>query len=301
METVHKTVLLKETIDSLDLQKRDIIVDATLNAGGHSLEVLKRMKKDVTIIGLDADSDAFERAHKTLDPQKGNVVYVETNFRDLKSAVLNTGVKFVNRFIFDLGLSSDQLERSGRGFSFMRDEPLLMTFAKHPSKDALTAKDVVNGFSQENLAAIIKGFGEEQFSGRIARVIVEAREKKPIETSRELAEIVKSAVPARFRNGKIHPATKTFQAIRMAVNAELETLESALKDAFEILAVGGRISVITFHSGEDRVVKKLFKYLKDEGKAKLVVKKPIVPSKEEVKENPRARSAKLRVIEKVRE
>ncbi|HYC34536.1 MAG TPA: 16S rRNA (cytosine(1402)-N(4))-methyltransferase RsmH, partial [Candidatus Paceibacterota bacterium] len=244
---------------------------------------------------------AFERAHKTLDPQKGNVVYVETNFRDLKSAVLNTGVKFVNRFIFDLGLSSDQLERSGRGFSFMRDEPLLMTFAKHPSKDALTAKDVVNGFSQENLAAIIKGFGEEQFSGRIARVIVEAREKKPIETSRELAEIVKSAVPARFRNGKIHPATKTFQAIRMAVNAELETLESALKDAFEILAVGGRISVITFHSGEDRVVKKLFKYLKDEGKAKLVVKKPIVPSKEEVKENPRARSAKLRVIEKVRE
>lgn len=299
MKTVHKTVLLKETIDSLDLHKGDIVVDATLNAGGHSLEVLKRLGTDVTILGLDADSDAFKRAHETLDPMNGNVAYIESNFRKLKSAILNAGVKEVNRFIFDLGLSSDQLENSGRGFSFQRNEPLLMTFEKTPSKDALTARDVVNDFSQENLAAIIKGFGEEQFSGRIARVIVEAREEKPIETSSQLAEIIKSAVPARFKNGKIHPATKTFQAIRMAVNSELETLETALKDAFEILALDGRISVITFHSGEDRVVKRYFKYLKDEGQGELIVKKPILPTKEETIGNPRARSAKLRVIRKI--
>lgn len=298
METVHKTVLLKETIDSLDLRSGDIVVDATLNAGGHTKEILKRMGDLVTVIGLDADSDALLRAKAVLEPMNGKVAYIESNFRDLKQAIMRGGHLTADKFIFDLGLSSDQLETSRRGFSFRKDEPLLMTFSKHPGEHDLTARDVVNDFSQENLTAIIKGFGEEQFSGRIARNIVEARKIKPIETSMQLAEIISASVPARFRKGKIHPATKTFQAIRMAVNAELETLEKALKDAFEILAPGGRITVITFHSGEDRIVKHLFKYFKDNKEGLLVVKKPLTPSREELHANPRSRSAKLRVIEK---
>lgn len=298
MDTVHKTVLLKETVDYLNLEKGDVVVDATLNAGGHSLEVLKRMNGEVTLIGIDADKDALDRAKTTLSKVEGNVIYIESNFKDLKKVLIDSGNGQVNKFIFDLGLSSDQLETSGRGFSFKRDEPLLMTFAKNPKENELTAYDVVNDFSQENLATIIKGFGEEQFSGRIARTIVEARELGPIKSSGQLAEIISSAVPARFRKGKIHPATKTFQAIRIAVNAEYENLEKALEDAFELLAPKGRISVITFHSGEDRIVKKIFKEFQNTKKGKLILKKPITASLDEVKENPRSRSAKLRVIEK---
>jgi len=298
MDTVHKTVLLKETIDHLNLEKGDVVVDATLNAGGHSLEVLKRTNGDATVIGIDADKDALDRAKTTLDKVKGKVIYIESNFKDLKKVLIDSGNSKINKFIFDLGLSSDQLETSGRGFSFKRDEPLLMTFAKNPKKNELTAYDVVNDFSQENLATIIKGFGEEQFSGRIARTIVEARELGPIKSSGQLAEIISSAVPARFRKGKIHPATKTFQAIRIAVNNEYENLEMALKDAFELLVSKGRMSVITFHSGEDRIVKNIFKEFQNTKRGKLIFKKPVTASLEELKDNPRSRSAKLRVIEK---
>lgn len=297
MPTVHKTVLLKETVDCLNLKQGDRVVDATLNAGGHTREILSRLKDKVTVIGIDADEDALQRAKETLH-KFSNVVFVLSNFREMKRVLGEVGVQSVDKFVFDLGLSSDQLETSGRGFSFKKDEPLLMTFSKHPTKDELTAYDVVNNFKEENLKAIIKGFGEESFSGRIARAIVEAREIAPITSSKQLAEVVWQVVPAFYRRGKTHPATKTFQAIRMTVNNELETLEQTLKDAFSLLSKGGRIAVITFHSLEDRIVKNIFKEFAVEGIGTLPFKKPIVPTEEEIKENPRSRSSKLRVIEK---
>ncbi len=298
MKTVHKTVLLHETIDGLNISSGDVVVDATFNAAGHTKEVIRRHKDKVTIYGIDADADALIRAEFSLQGLEANVTYILSNFKNLKTVLKEKGVTEVDKFIFDLGLSSDQLETSGRGFTFRKDEPLLMTFSKHPTKDELTAEYVVNEFEEENLFSIIKGFGEEKFARRIASAIVLAREEKRIMTSKELADIVSGAVPTFYRKGKIHPATKTFQAIRMAVNNELEVLETTLKDAFEILHLGGRIAVITFHSLEDRVVKRLFRTLKDEGKAELINKKPIVPTREELLANPRSRSAKLRIIEK---
>lgn len=300
METVHKTVLLNETIDLLLIQKGDVVVDATVNAGGHSSEVARRFKNEVTILGIDADPDALLRAKKTMSKYKATpFIGILSNFRDFKKVVLEAHAPHVDKVIFDLGLSSDQLEVSERGFSFKREEPLLMTFSKNPKKEDLTAYDVVNNFKRENLEAIIRGFGEENFAGRIARAIDEARQKKPIENSKELGEIIKAVVPSFYRVGKIHPATKTFQAIRMTVNDELGALEEGLSGAYEILSVGGRIAVITFHSLEDRAVKNFFRDRVKDGSGKLINKKPIISGLGELKVNTRARSAKLRVIEKV--
>ena len=288
METVHKTVLLNETIDLLLIQKGDVVVDATVNAGGHSSEVARRFKNEVTILGIDADPDALLRAKKTMSKYKATpFIGILSNFRDFKKVVLEAHAPHVDKVIFDLGLSSDQLEVSERGFSFKREEPLLMTFSKNPKKEDLTAYDVVNNFKREN------------FAGRIARAIDEARQKKPIENSKELGEIIKAVVPSFYRVGKIHPATKTFQAIRMTVNDELGALEEGLSGAYEILSVGGRIAVITFHSLEDRAVKNFFRDRVKEGSGKLINKKPIISGLGELKVNTRARSAKLRVIEKV--
>lgn len=297
MTTVHKTVLLKETIDVLDLKPHDVVVDATLNAGGHTKEVLTQEPKAM-VFGFDADEEAISRAKQTLRefPQ---VSFILSNFKHIKHELEERKVKEVDKFIFDLGLSSDQLETSGRGFSFKRDEPLLMTFSKNPKEDELTATDVVNSFSKESLFAIIKGFGEERFTTRIVNAILETREKTPITTSKQLADIIYNAVPAVARRAKTHPATKTFQAIRIAVNAELDVLKQSLVDAFTLLKAGGRIAVITFHSLEDRIVKHYFKELKEASQAILITKKPIISTEEELKANPRARSAKLRVIEKI--
>lgn len=300
MNTVHKTVLLKETIDSLNIEEGDIVVDATLNAGGHSAEVVKRLNDKVKIIGIDADSDAIARAKKVLEPLKANVSYINSNFRDIKKSLEKIGIKKVNKFIFDLGLSSDQLEVSGRGFSFKTDEPLLMTFSKTPSKGEITAFDVVNDFEEDNLASIIRGFGEEGFAKRIASAIVTARKIKPIKTSKELSEIIHNSVPAWYRKGKVNPSTKTFQAIRIAVNSELDTLKKAIHDSFLLLEKKGRMAIISFHSLEDRIVKTIFRSLKEEGKAKLINKKPIIPTDTEIKNNKRSRSAKLRIIEKIK-
>jgi 16S rRNA (cytosine1402-N4)-methyltransferase len=298
MKTVHKTVLLKETIDLLDIAKGDIVVDATLNAAGHSIEAYKR-QPDIHIIGIDADPDAIERAkHRFEDYKDAKFDFVNENFRNIERIVHNLGLKSIDRVIFDLGLSSDQLDTSGRGFSFKRDEPLQMSFKRDIDESDITASYVVNDFAVENLETIIKGFGEEEFAWKIAKAIEKARDVKRIEGTRELADIIKSAVPAWYRLRKIHPATKTFQAIRMTVNDELGALENGLFGAWEVLRQGGRIAVISFHSIEDRVVKQFFKEKAFKGEAVLITKKPIIANEEEINENPRSRSAKLRVIEK---
>lgn len=296
---IHKSVLLQESIQGLEVKPGEIFLDATLGAGGHSLSVAEETKNKVTIVGIDADKKALELAGEKIKKTGATFYGWSGNFRNLDQALDKNKIGLVDRVLFDFGLSSDQLDLSGRGFSFRFDEPLLMTLKDNPTSDDLTARDVVNGFEQKNLEDIIRGFGEENFAGRIARVIVERRQEKPIETTFELAEIITEAIPARFRKGKIHPATKTFQAIRMAVNGELDAIEEGLKKAFERLNKGGRIAAISFHSLEDRIVKRFFKKLEKEGVGKILTKKPIVPGRTEEKENPRSRSAKLRIIEKI--
>jgi len=308
MKTVHTSVLLKESIEGLNLNKKDslVVVDGTFGGGGHSSEILKTYP-NVKIIGIDQDKSAWDKAKDKFVGLEDRITFVNGNFRDignilssilkkLKVAKEGTGVDGV---LLDLGLSSDQLENSGRGFTFMKDEPLLMTMKANPSSEDLTAQDIVNNWSEENIANIIYGYGEERFSRRIARGIVEARKAKEIKTTFELVEIIKNAVPKKFQKGKINPATKTFQALRMAVNDELNTLESGLSGGFDILKSGGRLSVISFHSLEDRIVKNFYKKKVVEGKAKLINKKIITAGSEELKTNNRSRSAKLRIIEKI--
>jgi 16S rRNA (cytosine1402-N4)-methyltransferase len=292
---VHKSVLLNEVIDGLDIRDGDVIVDCTLNGGGHSGAILKKYGSRVRVIGIDADAEAIERAKQNIG-EKENFTAVQENFRNLDSAIASVGVEKADKFLFDLGLSSDQLESSGRGFSFKRDEPLTMTFASSDD-NALSAAQIVNEWSEETLSTIISGYGEETFSKKIAKAIVSARGEQKINTTNELVEIIKSATPIWYHKRKTHPATKTFQALRIAVNDEVSALEEGLEKSFNHLKEGGRIAVISFHSIEDRVVKKFFKKISEEGRAKLVTKKPIVPTREEALENPRARSSKLRIIE----
>ncbi len=287
-ESVHKTVLLNETIDGLNLRDDSIVLDATFGGGGHSKEILKRYPK-VKIIALDQDESVFENFK---DPR---IIFVNENFRNLDKAL--DGQK-INGVIFDLGLSSDQLENSGRGFSFMKDEPLLMTMKANPSPEDTTALDIVNSWDEKNLADIIYGYGEERFSRRIAKGMREARKRGEIKSTRELVKIIEESVPMAYRRGKLHFATRTFQALRIAVNDELGALKEGLEKGFEALKDGGRMSVISFHSLEDRVVKNFYREKAKEKKAILINKKPIVPGEEETRENPRARSAKLRVLEK---
>ncbi len=306
MNSVHKTVLLKETIDGLNLSDTGVVVDATFGGGGHSREICERYPK-VKIIALDQDKSAWEKAKSKFSAKGGSasgwedcdISFANKNFRNLDEVLKKEKIESVDGIVFDLGLSSDQLENSGRGFSFMKDEPLLMTMKENPSPEDLTAIDVVNTWGEENLANIIYGFGEERFSRRIAKAIVDARKKKKIETTTELVEIIGGAVPAKYKNGKIHFATKTFQAIRIAVNDELGALSEGLEKGFNVLKKGGRMSVISFHSLEDRIVKRFFKTKVNEGVGKLINKKVILASTEEIKNNPRARSAKLRILEKI--
>jgi len=313
-ESVHKTVLLNETIDGLLAPQKAgneklVVLDATFGGGGHSKEILKRFPK-AKIIALDQDKTAWR-------DNDDRISFHNVNFRDLdkvqptpnpfqrKGKVLPFGkdLGWADGVMFDLGLSSDQLENSGRGFSFMKDEPLLMTMKENPRSEDLTAMDVVNEWGEKNLADIIYGYGEERFSRRIAKAIVDARQKKKIITTFDLVKIIEESVPAGYRKGKlpkkIHCATKTFQAIRIAVNDELNALKEGLEKGFSVLKSGGRMSVISFHSLEDRIVKNFYREKKDKKEAELINKKPILASREEVKENPRSRSAKLRVLEKI--
>jgi 16S rRNA (cytosine1402-N4)-methyltransferase len=289
MESVHKTVLLNETIEGLNLGEKSLILDCTFGGGGHSKEILKRYPK-ARIIALDQDKNALKNF------SDDRISLKNINFRNLDEALEK---QKVNGIIFDLGLSSDQLENSGRGFSFMKDEPLLMTMKENPSPEDLTARDIVNNWSEKSLADIIYGYGEERFSRRIAKGIVEARKKEKIETTRDLVKVIEGSVPSQYKRGRLHFATKTFQALRIAVNDELGTLKIGLEKGFEVLNKGGRMAVISFHSLEDRIVKRFYKEKQKEGKAILINKKPITAKEAEIKNNARSRSAKLRILEKI--
>lgn len=292
--SVHKTVLLNETIEGLNLSKGSVVLDATFGGGGHSSEICRRYE-GIKIIALDQDESAFKKAEHKFKDLKCNLVLINSNFRDMEKVVDTP----LDGIIFDLGLSSDQLENSGRGFSFLRDEPLLMTMKEKPEPVDTTAGDIVNTWEEENLANIFYGYGEERFSKKIAKAIVEKRKEKEIKTTVDLVNIIKEAVPGPYRRGKIHFATRTFQALRIAVNDELQSLTAGLEKGFSMLKGGGRMAVISFHSLEDRIVKRFFKEKVLEKKALLINKKPTTASEEELKINNRARSAKLRILEKI--
>lgn len=302
MEFVHKSVLFDEAIKALDLNENKIIVDGTAGGGGHSGEIAKRAKR---VISIDQDPDAIAVLNERLG-DKENVTIVHDNYSNIKNIISNLNIEKIDGLLLDLGVSSFQLDTAERGFSFHKDAPLDMRM----SKSGLSAYDVVNNYDERQLADIIYRYGEEKFPRRIAANIVKARAKKPIETTFELVDIIKSSMPQKAMRDA-HPARRTFQAIRIEVNAELDVLKSTLEDAFDILAPGGRIAIITFHSLEDRIVKEQFaKWCQGctcpkEFPVCVCGKKPkgktfksISPSKEELEENPRARSSRLRIFEK---
>lgn len=302
MEFVHKSVLFDEAIKALDLNENKIIVDGTAGGGGHSGEIAKTAKR---VISIDQDPDAIAVLNERLGDKK-NVTIVHDNYSNIKNIISNLDIDKIDGLLLDLGVSSFQLDTAERGFSFHKDAPLDMRM----SKSGLSAYDVVNNYDERQLADIIYRYGEEKFSRRIAANIVKARAEKPIETTFELVDIIKSSMPQKAMRDA-HPARRTFQAIRIEVNAELDVLKSTLEDAFDILAPGGRIAIITFHSLEDRIVKEQFaKWCQGctcpkEFPVCVCGKKPkgktfksISPSKEELEENPRARSSRLRIFEK---
>ena len=294
----HKTVLLQKSIDGLEIKGGDIFVDGTLGGGGHSEEVLKRFAGKVTVIGIDLDSEALARSKTRLEDQGFKVTFLQGNFRNIDTILNSAGFQKVDKILLDIGLSSNQFEDSGRGFSFQKDEPLIMSFKKELEKQDLTTGEIVNRWDEENLEAILEGYGEEQFAWRIARAIVSKRALKPIQTTFELSDIILGATPKFYHHRKIHPATKTFQALRIAVNDEIRALKEGVQKSFEMLNPSGRLAVISFHSLEDRVVKQFFNEYEKSGVGKKISKKPIVASKEETIDNPRSRSAKLRIISK---
>ena len=283
-QSMHKPVLLKESIEGLDLKPGEAFLDATYGKGGHSREVLRRYPT-VRLIAIDQDPAAAEAMAGRPESK-----VITTNFRDLDQVVNEK----VDAILFDLGFSSDQLEGGVLGLSFLRDEPLDMRLGKQGP----TAADILNSWDEHAIELILRGFGEEKFSRKIAKEIVSRREVKPFQNTFDLGEAVLAVKPKSWRD-KIHPATKTFQALRIATNEELTALEIGLVKGFETLRAGGRLAVISFHSLEDRIVKNFFRDKVKEGKAIKITNKPIIPSTEEVKENPRSRSAKLRVIEKI--
>lgn len=299
MQSIHKTVLLNETIDGLNLPQGAVVVDGTFGGGGHSVLVCTKFP-NTKIIALDKDKSAWSKAEDKFKGLTCTLDFHNENFRDLDTVLKEVAIESVDGIILDLGLSSDQLDNSQRGFSFLRDEPLLMTMKENPNEEDLTVKDIVNTWGEENLANIIYGYGGEKFSRRIAKNIVDERQKKEITTTFELVKIIEESVPFFYKKGKIHCATKTFQALRIAVNDELGALSDGLEKGFTHLKKGGRMAVISFHSLEDRIVKNYFKEKEKEGYGKLINKKPIIPSAIEVKENSRSRSAKLRIIEKIK-
>lgn len=293
---MHKTVLLKESIDALNLKPGGLFVDGTFGGGGHTAEVFDRFGKNISVIAFDLDSDAIERGKERFKNFENNISFFQENFKNLDRVLVD---KKVDGILLDLGYSSDQLEFSNRGISFLRDEPLKMTLKKDISPTEFDASDIVNSWDEEDIANVIYAYGEERFARRIARDIVLSREKSPIKTTTDLVNIISNAVPAFYKNGKIHPATKTFQALRIAVNDELGNLKTVLEKGFDVLASDGRMAVISFHSLEDRIVKNFFRDRDKEGVGELINKKPITPTSEEIRENPRSRSAKLRVIKKI--
>jgi len=332
VDNIHKSVLLKESIDGLDIHEGDIYLDGTLGSGGHAIYALEKAHGNIIIIGLDKDKEALARSRNNFaknnledsnsrewlekkereNNSKNKIFLKQASYADLDKVLDELSIKKVNKIMLDLGISSDQFETSGRGFTFKKDEPLLMTFERDVKPDDLTAQYIVNKWQESSIADIIYGYGEEKYARRIAKAIVSYRKKKTIETTNELVEIINQAVPAFYKIGRIHPATRTFQALRIAVNDELNTLKEGLKKGYDRLEKGGRMAVISFHSLEDRIVKNFYKEKaehKDLDKestiskgetspAKILTKKPITASEEEERNNPRSRSAKLRILEK---
>ncbi|MEI7891404.1 MAG: 16S rRNA (cytosine(1402)-N(4))-methyltransferase RsmH [bacterium] len=326
MQSVHKTVLLKEAVEALHLKPGMIVVDATLGGGGHSLEVLKKIGPNGKLVAFDQDLDAIARFEMKISAIGGpafgwkvgrvlsdeNIKLFHDNYATLKDRLTLIGISHVDAILADLGISSDQLADKKRGISFQGDSPLDM---RMDMTQGITAADVVNTYSQQDLVRILKEFGDEQFANSIAKNIVAQRISKPFERTEQLVELIEKSVSGEYKRKKLHFATKTFQALRIEVNQELKTLQEFLLQAIEVLRTGGRLAVITFHSGEDVVVKYTLREnargcicppefpvcrCNEAAKIKLITRKAILPSDEEISENPRARSAKLRVCEKIK-
>jgi len=309
MEFKHISVLLDEVLEGLDIKQNGIYVDCTLGGAGHSKEILKRLNSEGRLIGIDQDSDALKAASEKLK-DFNNVTYVHNNFTNITNILDELNVEAVDGILMDLGVSSYQLDTDERGFSYMKDASLDMRMNR---EDQFSAYDIVNGYSEEDLYRIIREYGEERFAKRIAQFIVDRRKNNPIKTTLELVDIIKAAIPAKARREGPHPAKRTFQAIRIEVNKELEILDKAIEGAVRKLKKGGRLNIITFHSLEDRIVKNKFKELENpctcpkefpicicgkRSEIKIISRKPIEPSSEEVTNNPRSRSAKLRIAER---
>ncbi len=292
----HIPVMLGEVIDYLNLAPGKIIVDATIGTGGHSKAIAERIIPGGRLIGIDRDEDSLAIARERLVDFGSTCEFVHGSFSDIDKILEDFNIKKVDGVLFDLGLSSYQLDDPARGFSFRNDGPLDMRFDRN---SFISAYDLVNNLNEEELSSILRTFGEERFHNRIAHFLVEEREKHAITTTRELSDIVVKAVPARYRHYRIHPATRTFQAVRIAVNRELEIIEAGITKAVELLNRGGRICVISFHSLEDRIAKLSFRKLAVSGQISIITAKPMVPRFSEIKLNPKSRSSKLRVAERL--
>ncbi len=291
----HKTVLKKIAVDELNLKPNSVVVDATLGAGGHTFEIVKRLEEHGRIISFDVDPLAIKEIEKIVSKKNLPIRVIQANFKNLSQYIQPQSVDAV---LADLGWRSEQFTESNKGFSFNAEEPLLMTYGR-PSDYLFTASDIVNNWDKKDIINVIKGYGEERFAVPIANKIVTERANKPIQTSKQLADIVSLSIPRRFHSSKIHPATKTFQAIRIAVNDELSVVDRLIDEAWTILKKGGYLSIISFHSLEDRIVKHRFRDYVNKGVGKLLHKKPTTPDDNERLKNKRARSAKLRTIIKI--
>ena len=310
MEFKHVSVLLNESVDGLEIKKDGIYVDGTMGGGGHSEAIAKKLSENGVLIGIDRDTEALAASKKRLESYS-NVRYVHNNYKNIKDVLFNLDVDKIDGAVLDLGVSSYQLDNRERGFSYMEDAPLDMRMNR---ESGFSAYDVVNTYSEEKLASIFFEYGEERFSRKIASIICDRRKTTPIETTLELVDIIKAAIPERFRQKGSHPAKRTFQAIRIEVNGELRDLRNAIDNFFDVLKPGGRLSVITFHSLEDRIVKQAFNSYAtgctcppdfpicvcgNKPKGKVITRKPILPSDEECEVNKRSKSAKLRIVEKL--
>jgi len=293
---IHKPVLVKEVLEYLDPKENENFIDATVGGAGHAIEILRKNGPSGRLLGIDLDKDQIENSRLSLSDFNERIVLVHDSYSNIKEVVKNVNLRPVDGILLDLGFSSWHLEEAGRGFSFQKDEELDM---RYNNKNGLTAQIIVNEYPEEKIEEILRNFGEEKFARQIAKKIIDQRKFKKISSTFELKNIIQEAISKKFHYGKIHFATRTFQALRIAVNKELDNLNEFLPQSIEILSKGGRLAIISFHSLEDRIVKHFLKEAEDSGHIKILTKKPIIASDKEILTNPRARSAKLRAIIKI--